>query len=89
MDKCFDEVYDVGVVYSNSDHKFNEKILDIIKKNNKTYAEHCAWDHWGEVWFEDGLYKERVWVNKIARKVIENKNIEFLIENVNKEFGLE
>lgn len=24
------------------------------------WAQHCAWDHWGEVWFADGKFHEKV-----------------------------
>jgi len=84
MDKKLESV---GVIYSNSDHKLKKVVLDKIKCAPNVFAEHCAWDHWGEVWYEDGMFHERVWTYGIIRKVFNNESVEELIEEVNQEFG--
>ena len=58
-------------------------------KEPGTYGKHCAWDHYGKVWWdaEEGVFKEEVWNYRVPVAVMSAPTLRELMENVNNEWG--
>lgn len=72
--------------YSNFDHAIPHGAEDLLR-NGKHWMQHCAWDHWGAIWFADGQFHERVMRYCAHVATISASTLDELVYAVNEEYG--
>jgi hypothetical protein len=76
----------IGENMSNFDHSIDEGMAEKLK-SGKYYSEHCGWDFWGAVWYEDGMFHEEVRQYGSTAGVMSAETLKELMEKVNDEYG--
>jgi hypothetical protein len=64
-------------------------IAERLKRNPGERAGHCAWDYFGEVWYDDesGWWAEEIWQNHEFIATLRNPSLEALIEEARETYG--
>lgn len=73
---------------TNFDHTVSYGLEDLLR-SGKIYCYHTAWEFHGDVWFEDGLFHERVNRYHVAVAHHEAPTLQELMQIVNDEHGWE
>ncbi len=71
---------------TNFDGSIDEGMDDKLRKG-ECISEHCAWNFHGDVWFQDGKFREQVWQYHEPVAEFEADTLEELMQEVNEEFG--
>lgn len=79
---------DVGEVYSNCDHTFDEQVVAELEKGNVT-AGHSAWNFHGAIWKQDGKYFEEVKSYLRVVGLIEGTSLVDVVTKTIERFGRE
>ena len=72
--------------YSNIEQKTPAGAEEILK-NGDVYIAHTAFDHWGKMYYEDGKFKEEVWLQNEHVGTIVGDTLEEVFRKVNDEYG--
>ena len=81
-----DNLEEVSDGYSNFDCQEPEGAEQALREG-KGYIRHPAWDHHGEIWFEDGKFYEQVYRYGTHVATIEGNSLKGVFEAVNDQFG--
>jgi hypothetical protein len=71
---------------SNCDHKIDEGMEEKLR-SGQFLGSHAAWDFWGDVWFQNEQFHERVKRYRVIQGVYSADSLEELMEKVNNKFG--
>lgn len=77
----------VDSIYSNYDHILDVDILNLLKSRPKLLARHAAYNFYGYIWFDKGVFHEQIHRHHTILAEYSNENIVDLISLVNTEFG--
>jgi len=80
------EGVELGNVWSNYDGVIDREIVVQLMEGG-CYAGQPAWNYYGEVWFEDDMFHERVWVHNMIAGTIHAETIDNLQTAVWQHFG--
>ncbi len=75
-----------GEVYSNFDHRMDEKIVAILHEEVH-HAQHAAWDFCGYVYKSGARWFEEVWVYNTHQTTLSGDTVEDVIREANEQFG--
>ena len=75
---------------SNCDHTIDDGMAEQLRAApGRVYSRHAGWNFNGKVWFEDGLFREEVWIYHRPRETISAKSLRELMDAVNERYGSE
>jgi hypothetical protein len=77
---------DLGTVYSNFDHVLEKAIAEKLALGGSR-ASHAAWDFNGIVWFEDGVWFEKINRYQHHETTLEGATLEEVLSEANGRFG--
>lgn len=72
--------------YSNFDHAIPVEADELLRKGAH-WMQHCAWGHWGAIWFAEGKFHERVMRYSSHVETMSASSLRDLINDVNAEYG--
>lgn len=73
---------------TNYDHSISDGLADQLR-SGEFFCYHSALNFQGQVWFEDGLFHEQVWVFHRLRETVSADSLEELMRVVNDAYGWE
>ena len=69
--------------YSNCDHVHPGVAAEASVKAGTHFINHPAWEHFGNIWFHDGRFVERVWRHRTVVDVVHGDSLKEVFEAVN------
>jgi len=87
MKACNEELPKSSNTMSNFDLSIDDGMENDLK--NGMRSEHCGWNFYGLVWFEDGKFHEMVKQYRHHVATISADSLPELMESVNSQFGYE
>lgn len=82
-----DHMRQEGRTMSNFDHVIPAAMESALRDGAE--GSHPGWDHWGRVWFAEGLFHEDVMQYGHIVKRVSAESLRELMRQVNDEFGYE
>ena len=82
---------DIGTVYSNFDHTFDESVVRALQEDSDAslMGGHTAWNYFGHVWCSDGVWHEDVWIYGVSVAILTAPTLSELIAGVLLRYGRE
>lgn len=77
----------VEEAYSKSDRDRPGGDVGQLLRNGNHYFPHTSDDHYGEVWFEGGVFYEMVMQDGKHTDTLEGKTLQEVLDSVNARFG--
>ena len=81
-----DGLEDIGDMYSNFDHILQNGAEEAVQEGDK-YFTHPAWNHYGYVWFADGMFHEMVKQRGTHVATISDESLKQVLAEVNDTYG--
>lgn len=81
-----DDLDEADETISNFDGEVPESMTSLLR-GGRHWVQHCAWNHWGAVWFSDGKFHERVMYYGAHVATISAPTLKELISDVNSIYG--
>ncbi len=84
-----DGLEEINETISNSDGAKIREDMESLLKAGTHWVSHCAWDHWGAIWYAHGQFHERVMRYGAHIATISDQTLSGVVDEVNERFGRE